>query len=90
MVCVDILSSSLEPHGFDFVTIVGSTATETGDEHAALLDAARLLRPGGRRFCAGLLDRVPFPAVRLVAHQRDDRLAELPFHLFVVESSTHV
>jgi SAM-dependent methyltransferase len=92
--CADFLRDQL-PGGFDVVTMIGSTASETGDPAAALGAAVRMLAPGGRLFYADFHHLSPpevFPplandlGLRVVHHDEDRTLPGLGFYLYVART----
>ena len=50
VLCRDLLAKPAASGTFDLVTLIGSTASETGAFHAAVGGCFRLLKPGGRLF----------------------------------------
>lgn len=50
VLCRDLLAEPAAPESYDLVTLIGTTASETGDLRAAVAACFRLLRPSGRLF----------------------------------------
>jgi SAM-dependent methyltransferase len=94
VLATDILRGALAAGAFDLVTMIGSTAAETGDRRGALAAAARLVAGGGRLFhvdceeeraAAEATELLRELGLRPITRERDDRLAGLSIHLLVAE-----
>jgi SAM-dependent methyltransferase len=92
--CADFLQGGLAP-GYDVVTLIGSTASESGDPAAAVTAATRLLGRGGRLFYADFHHLSPPEAflpiasglgLKVAVHDEDRTLPGLGFYLFVARS----
>jgi len=91
VLCADLLRDEITG-GFDVVTVIGSTASETGAWQAALAAAARLLGDGGRLFYCDFHHLNPpeaFPqlaaeiGLHVVHHDQDRTLPGLGFYLYI-------
>ncbi len=92
--CVDVLRDRIDGR-FDVVTLIGSTAAETGEWQTALAVASRALNPGGRLFYADFHHLSPpenFPPLAaelgldVILHEEDRTLPGLGFYLFIARS----
>lgn len=94
VLCMDILSEDIPKERFDFVTLIGSTASEAGDHERLLFQTTRLLKAGGFLFYSDFSEKHPaekFRAlsgalgVEILVHEEDARFSDMLFYFFLAK-----